>query len=116
MYYLNDCYIKKSGYGVGLSPLWETRKAFWADKENYQSNVKSYPKWLKWLKKHQPELLVIWGKYDPSFTVDGVWKYKDDVPKAEVHIVDGGHFALDEAEPEILILMQQFLKKVTTEK
>jgi surfactin synthase thioesterase subunit len=55
---------------------------------------------------------VILGKYDPSFTVAGAWKYKDDVPTAQVHIVDGGHFALDEAEPEILRLMQDFLKSV----
>lgn len=61
-------------------------------------------------------MLVIWDKYDPSFTVAGAWKDKDDVPKAEVHIVNGGHFALDEAEPEILSLMQKFLKRVITEK
>lgn len=159
-------------HNEGLSPLWETRKAFWADKEkyydavkknfisleatrqrhigstptpekidpdtytdeylflnkpgmadiqlnlfyDYQSNVKLYPEWQEWLKKHQPKMLIIWGKYDPSFTVAGAWKYKDDVPKAEVHIVSGGHFALDEAGPEILSLMQHFLKKVTTEK
>ncbi|WP_156522625.1 alpha/beta fold hydrolase [Arachidicoccus ginsenosidimutans] len=151
----------------GLSPLWQTRKAFWANKQryydavkknfisleatkqrhigntptpekidpdtytdeylflnkpgmadiqlnlfyDYQNNVKHYPEWQEWLKKHQPKMLVVWGKYDPSFTVEGAWKYKDDVPTAEVHIVNGGHFALDEAEPEILHMMRDFLKR-----
>lgn len=150
----------------GLSPLWESRKAFWTDKEkyydavkkvflslettkqrhigntptpekinpdtytdeylflnkpgmadiqlnlfhDYQSNIKLYPQWQEWLKKNQPKMLVIWGKYDPSFTVEGARKYKEDVPKAEVHLVEGGHFALDEAENEIISLMRNFLK------
>ncbi|WP_232538852.1 hypothetical protein [Chitinophaga tropicalis] len=38
---------------------------------DYQNNVKSYPEWQEWLRKHQREMQVIWGKYDPSFTVAG---------------------------------------------
>lgn len=154
----------------GLSPLWETRKAFWANKEahyeavkknfisfeatrqrhigttpapesidpdtytdeflflnkpgmpdiqlnlfyDYQHNVSSYPKWQEWLKAHQPPMLVIWGKYDPSFTVAGAWKYKDDVPTAAVHILEGGHFVLDEAAPAVIRLMRDFLKRQPT--
>jgi pimeloyl-ACP methyl ester carboxylesterase len=157
-------------HNEGLSPLWETRKAFWADRNkyndavkanfislaatkqrhigntptpekidpdsytdeylflnkpgmadiqlelfyDYQNNVRSYPKWQEWLRKYQPPMQVIWGEYDPSFTVAGAWKYKEDVPAAEVHIVKGGHFALDEAAPVILDLMQGFLKRITS--
>jgi pimeloyl-ACP methyl ester carboxylesterase len=79
---------------------------------DYQNNVKSYPKWQEWMKKHQPNMLIIWGKYDPSFTIKGAWKYKEDVPSAEVHIVDGGHFALDEAASEMLSLIRSFLSRL----
>lgn len=78
---------------------------------DYQTNVASYPKWQAWLRAHQPPLLVVWGKYDPSFTVDGANAYKRDVPAAEVQILDAGHFALDEATPEIARSIRDFLDK-----
>jgi pimeloyl-ACP methyl ester carboxylesterase len=78
---------------------------------DYQTNVASYPKWQAWLKEHQPPLLVVWGKYDPSFTVAGAEAYKRDVPAAEVQILDAGHFALDEAAPEIAGSIRNFLQK-----
>jgi len=78
---------------------------------DYQTNVASYPKWQAWLREHQPPLLVVWGKYDPSFTIDGANAYKRDVPAAEVQIVDAGHFALDEAAPDIARYIRDFLGK-----
>lgn len=77
---------------------------------DYQTNVQAYPRWQAWLRQHQPKMLVVWGKYDQSFTVAGTWKYKEDVPTAEVHLMEGGHFALDEAKDEILTLMRRFLQ------
>ncbi|WP_267406568.1 MULTISPECIES: alpha/beta hydrolase [unclassified Chryseobacterium] len=77
--------------------------------------MKLYPEWQKWLKKNQPKMLVIWGKYDPSFTVAGAWKYKEDVPSAEVHIVDGGHFILDETKNKVISLMRSFLARINNE-
>jgi len=56
--------------------------------------------------------LVVWGKYDPSFTVAGAAAYADDVPKAEVHILEAGHFALDEATDEIASLVRSFLDRL----
>ena len=56
-------------------------------------------------------MLVVWGRYDPSFTVAGADAYKRDVPDAEVHILDAGHFALDEKVDEIAALMRSFLAK-----
>jgi hypothetical protein len=55
---------------------------------DYQNNVKSYPKWQQWLRDTKPPLLVIWRRYDTSFTVAGGEAYKKDNPRAEVHILD----------------------------
>ncbi|SDR80724.1 alpha/beta fold hydrolase [Bradyrhizobium canariense] len=76
---------------------------------DYQTNVASYPKWQAWMREHQPPMLVVWGKYDPSFAVGGAAAYQRDVPKAEVHILDAGHFALDEKLDDIASLMRAFL-------
>lgn len=78
---------------------------------DYQSNVAAYPAWQSWMRQHQPPTLVVWGKWDPSFTVAGAPAYQRDVPKAEVHLLDAGHFALDEKVDEIAVLMRAFLIK-----
>jgi pimeloyl-ACP methyl ester carboxylesterase len=79
---------------------------------DYQNNLKAYPIWQKWLRDHQPPVLVLWGRYDPSFVVAGAEAYHKDVPGAEVHILDAGHFALDEQAPEVIRLTEAFLKKL----
>jgi pimeloyl-ACP methyl ester carboxylesterase len=78
---------------------------------DYQNNVKSYPKWQQWLRDHQPPLLVLWGRYDTSFTVAGGEAYQRDDLRAEVHILDAGHFALDLKAPEIIQLTAAFMKE-----
>jgi len=77
---------------------------------DYRTNVENYPKWQAWMQKNQPQLLVIWGKYESSFDSSEPESYRRDVPSAEVHIVDGGHFALDTAAEEIAQLVRNFLK------
>jgi len=77
---------------------------------DYQNNVKSYPKWQQWLRDHQPPMLVVWGKYDTSFTVAGAEAYHRDDPRAEVHILDAGHFAMDLKAGEIIQLTEAFMK------
>ncbi|MGB6743901.1 MAG: alpha/beta hydrolase, partial [Terracidiphilus sp.] len=62
---------------------------------DYRTNVENYPKWQAWMQKKQPSLLVIWGKHDLSFDPGEPERYRKDVPKAEVHVLDAGHFALD---------------------
>jgi pimeloyl-ACP methyl ester carboxylesterase len=57
----------------------------------------------------QPRLLVIWGKHDPSFDISEPEAYRRDVPEAEVHALDAGHFALDTAANEIAALIRNFL-------
>jgi len=61
------------------------------------------------MRENQPRLLVIWGKYESSFDPSEPESYRRDVPKAEVHIVDGGHFALDTAADDIAALVQGFV-------
>src|SRR5271166_3190569 len=78
---------------------------------DYQTNVASYPAWQQWMRNTQPPMLVVWGKYDPSFAIGGAPAYKRDVPAAEVHILDAGHFALDEKADEIAALIRNFLAK-----
>ena len=76
---------------------------------DYRTNVDAYPKWQAWMREKQPRLLVIWGKYELSFDPSEPEAYRRDVPKAEVHIVDGGHFALDTAADEIAELVRAFV-------
>lgn len=78
---------------------------------DYRNNVAAYPAWQAWLRDHQPALLVAWGRYDPSFTVAGAHAYARDVPDAEIHILDAGHFALDEKLDEIAALVRDFLAR-----
>jgi pimeloyl-ACP methyl ester carboxylesterase len=61
------------------------------------------------MREKQPRLLVIWGKYDLSFDLGEPERYRKDVPKAEVHILDAGHFALDTAADQIAAWVQGFV-------
>jgi pimeloyl-ACP methyl ester carboxylesterase len=80
---------------------------------DYQNNLASYPTWQAWLRRQRPPTLVVWGRYDPSFAVAGATAYGRDVPDAEVHILDAGHFALDEALDQIAAFIRSFLGKLT---
>src|ERR1700751_4211866 len=77
---------------------------------DYRTNVDSYPKWQAWLREKQPRLLVIWGKFDPSFDRSEPEAYRRDVPNAQVHLLDAGHFALDTAADEIASLLSGFVE------
>jgi pimeloyl-ACP methyl ester carboxylesterase len=77
---------------------------------DYRTNVESYPKWQAWLSERQPRLLVLWGRYDPSFDASEPEAYRRDVPKAEVHVLDAGHFALDTAADQMAELVRGFMK------
>lgn len=76
---------------------------------DYRTNVERYATWQRWLRVHQPRLLVIWGRFDPSFDLSEPEAYRRDVPAAEVHLLDAGHFALDTAADEIADLIRRFL-------
>jgi pimeloyl-ACP methyl ester carboxylesterase len=76
---------------------------------DYRTNVASYPAWQAWLRAHQPPTLVVWGRNDPLFITAGAESFKRDLPEAEIHLLDAGHFALDERTDEIAGLILQFL-------
>jgi pimeloyl-ACP methyl ester carboxylesterase len=79
---------------------------------DYRTNVASYPRWQAWLRRYQPYLLVLWGVYDPSFVVAGAEAYRTDVPSAQVHLLQAGHFALDEAADEVAEITAGFLERL----
>ena len=77
---------------------------------DYRTNVESYPRWQTWMRDRQPRLLVIWGRYDASFDISEPEAYGRDVAKAEVHVLDAGHFALDTAADEIAVFIRAFMR------
>jgi len=76
---------------------------------DYRTNIDAYPRWQAWMREKQPRLLVIWGKYDLSFDLSEPEAYRRDVPNAQVHVLDAGHFALDIAADEIAALVRGFI-------
>jgi pimeloyl-ACP methyl ester carboxylesterase len=79
---------------------------------DYRTNIQAYPKWKAWMQKTQPKLLVVWGKHDLSFDLGEPERYRNDVPTAEVHVLDAGHFALDTKADEIATLVRQFMNSL----
>lgn len=77
--------------------------------QDYQSNIDAYPAWQAYLRERQPPTLVIWGERDPAFTVEGARAYQRDVPDAELHLLDAGHFAVEEKPVEVAQLVTQFM-------
>ena len=72
---------------------------------DYGSNVPLYPAFQAYFRKYQPPTIIVWGKNDKIFPADGAYPYKRDLPKAEYHMLDSGHFVLEDqfevAEPLI---------------
>jgi len=64
-----------------------------------------------WLREHAPPTLITWGRGDPFFPEPGARAYLRDVPDAELHLFDTGHFALEENLPEIAPLIATFLDR-----
>ena len=64
-----------------------------------------------YLREHRPPVLVVWGRNDPLFTVAGANAYKRDATNAEVHLLDGGHYALEEHAETAASLIREFLSR-----
>lgn len=62
---------------------------------NYTSNVALYDEWHQYFRTKRPRTLIVWGQNDPFFTVEGAKAYLTDLPNAELHLLNAGHFALD---------------------
>lgn len=82
---------------------------------DYHSNLELYPAWQQWLRDHQPPTLIIWGRNDPFFPETGAHAYLRDLPNAELHLFDTGHFALEEYLPEVAPLIAAFVDKESAE-
>jgi pimeloyl-ACP methyl ester carboxylesterase len=78
---------------------------------DYASNVVLYPKFQQYLRTKQPPVLTVWGKNDPFFLPPGAEAYKRDVPNAEVHFFDTGHFALETHAQVITDTIRNFLER-----
>jgi pimeloyl-ACP methyl ester carboxylesterase len=78
---------------------------------SYGSNPSLYPTWQAYFRTHQPQTLVVWGKNDLIFPAAGAEPYKKDLTNLEFHLLDTGHFALEEDGDEIADLMRHFLRK-----
>lgn len=78
---------------------------------DYRTNVELYPEFQRYLREMKPPVLAIWGRNDPSFIPPGAEAYKKDVPDAEVHLIEAGHFALEGRDEEFAVLIDNFLSK-----
>jgi pimeloyl-ACP methyl ester carboxylesterase len=76
---------------------------------DYRTNIDAYPSWQLWMQKNQLKLLVLWGKHDPSFDGGEPERFRQDVPEAEIHILDAGHVAMDTKANEIAALIENFM-------
>lgn len=78
---------------------------------DYAGNVALYPEFQAWLRQHQPPVLVAWGRHDPFFLPAGAEAFRRDVPRAELHLLDAGHFALETRGEEFAALLRDFLDR-----
>ncbi|WP_039801966.1 alpha/beta fold hydrolase [Nocardia araoensis] len=79
---------------------------------DYHSNVELYPEWQHWLRTYRPPTLIVWGRNDAFFPEPGAHAYLRDLPDADLHVFDTGHFALEEFLPEIAPLVADFVDTV----
>jgi pimeloyl-ACP methyl ester carboxylesterase len=80
---------------------------------DFRNNLAAFPAWQDWLRQRRPPTLIVWGRYDPVFDLAEVAALKKDLPKAEVHLLDAGHFALDESAGDVAKLMRGFLARLS---
>ena len=76
---------------------------------DYRTNVALYPEWQAYFRAHKPPMLAVWGRNDVFFLPPGAEAFRRDIPDAEVHFYDTGHFALETHGPEIGAVMLEFL-------
>jgi pimeloyl-ACP methyl ester carboxylesterase len=78
---------------------------------SYRTNVPLYPSWQQYFRDYQPPMLIVWGKNDYIFPADGAHPYKKDLKNVDFHLLDTGHFALEEDGEAIATYIRAFLKK-----
>ncbi len=78
---------------------------------SYRTNPPRYPEWQAYFRRYQPPTLIVWGKNDPIFPAEGAHPYTRDLKDVELHLLDTGHFALEEESETIAGLMRGFLER-----
>ena len=81
---------------------------------DYRTNLPLYPRIQAYFRERQPPTLIVWGKNDKIFPADGAHPYRRDLPDAEFHLIDTGHFALEDKDDEIIPLICDFLDRKVT--
>ena len=76
---------------------------------DYRTNPPLYPAWHEYLREKQPPFLVVWGKNDPILKPEGALAFKRDLPEAEIHLLDTGHYALEEDVDTITEHIRRFM-------
>ncbi|MCL4169316.1 UNVERIFIED_CONTAM: hypothetical protein GTU68_046715 [Idotea baltica] len=79
--------------------------------QSYGSNPPLYPQWQRYLRHYQPSTLIVWGKNDVIFPAEGAAPYREDLKDLEYHLLDTGHFALEEDGQKITALIRDFLSR-----
>jgi pimeloyl-ACP methyl ester carboxylesterase len=79
--------------------------------DDYKTNVAAYPAWQRYLRERRPPTLIAWGKNDPIFLEAGAHAWKRDVPAAELHLLPGGHFLLEERAADVARLVRDFIHR-----
>jgi pimeloyl-ACP methyl ester carboxylesterase len=79
--------------------------------KDYASNVALYPQFQRFFRDRRPPTLIVWGSNDKIFPAEGARAYLRDLPEAELHLLDTGHFALEDKGDEIAALMRDFLDR-----
>ncbi|GAA0995963.1 alpha/beta hydrolase [Acrocarpospora macrocephala] len=79
---------------------------------DYATNLPLYPRLHEYLRAHQTPLLAVWGKGDEIFGPAGARAFADDLPDAQIHLLEGGHFLLESALDEVTELIRAFLDQV----
>jgi len=83
---------------------------------DYRTNIELYPSFQEFFRERQPPALIVWGKNDKIFPADGAYPYLRDLPRAELHLLDTGHFALEDHGDQIARLMLDFLDRRVSRK
>jgi len=109
--------VSPDGYSLDLYYAQNIRD--YAEKQSdlifdYQTNVMLYPVFQEYLRMFKPPLLAAWGKNDPSFVCAGAEAFQRDVPEAEIHLVNSGHFALESCCSEIAEYIRGWLRKLVS--
>jgi len=76
---------------------------------DYGTNVPLYPQFQAFFRERKPPTLIVWGKNDKIFPAAGATPYLRDLPDAELHLIDTGHFALEDKADEMIPLIRDFL-------